>query len=94
MLSKTCDTSILIEYEETGRIVYRRRDGRRWIVLGICTNKGYCYQGAVNPKPELDCPVTPEFKGCCDFTYIELNKINSKDFLNEPTIEIQKEWML
>ena len=71
----------------------RVTDGRRWEVHGICDKRGYCVLGMningekVSSLEEakklaeaydgLDCPVTPEFKGCCPFTYNELSGVNN-----------------
>lgn len=64
----TCDPSVVTEarspVETTGDaawVRYRRADGRRWEVWGTCNQCGACWEGAVGQKPELDCPVTPEF---------------------------------
>lgn len=73
MLLPTCDTEVMIEAQAVGYIRYRRRDGYRWEVYGICDGRGKCWEGAVNEKPTLDCPVTPALgKRCCPFEYIEL----------------------
>lgn len=73
MYAPTCDPYVLIEEQYDGYVRYLRiTDGRRWEVIGVCTQTGNCWQGAANPKPELDCPITPEFKGCCPFTFVEL----------------------
>jgi hypothetical protein len=72
-LSPTCDPFVLIEEQREGYVRYvRTTDGRRWEVHGVCDRRGDCWEGAVGPAPELDCPVTPEFRGCCPFTYVEL----------------------
>lgn len=55
-----------------GYVRYRNAAGRRWEVHGVCDRRGDCWVGAVGPAPTLDCPVTPEFRGCCPFTYVEL----------------------
>lgn len=70
----TCDPDVMIEEQRVGYVCYRNKDGRRWEVWGICDQRGNCSQGAVNTKPELDCPVTPEFKDCCPFTFVELDR--------------------
>ena len=62
--------------------------GRRWEVHGRCTGVARCIVGAVVDGKEvktlkqaraiwkrgffLDCPVTPEFSGCCPFRFKEL----------------------
>ena len=68
----TSDPFVVIEEKREGYVRYRNGDGRRWEVHGVCVGLGNCWQGALNPKPELDSPVTPEFKGCCPFTFVEL----------------------
>lgn len=71
----------------------RITDGRRWEVHGICDKRANCLVGAtINGEfvstierarelalsyMGLDCPVTPEFKGCCPFTYIELPGVDN-----------------
>ncbi len=75
-LIATCDPYVWIEEQYVGYVRYRNNDGRRWEVHGICDQRGNCWEGAVSPKPELDCPVTPEFKGCCPFTFVELERVN------------------
>jgi len=73
MFIKTCDPMCVIEEQREGYVRYRSlENGRRWEVIGICDQRGDCWKGAVGQKPELDCPVTPEFKGCCPFTFVEL----------------------
>lgn len=63
-------------------------EGRRWEVHGTCDRRGDCLVGAVIDGKELtradidaaserlvsalDVPVTPEFEGCCPFTFTEL----------------------
>jgi hypothetical protein len=71
---KTCDPNVFIEEQKEGYIrYYRTTDGKRWEVHGICTNIGKCYEGAVNDKPTLDCPVAPGFKNdCCLLKIVEL----------------------
>jgi hypothetical protein len=75
----TVDSDIVIERREPELIRYRRSDGSRWEVLGICDHNRACMVGAVVdghvirtveeaqalPAPKLDCPVTPGFTGCC-----------------------------
>ena len=69
----------------------RITDGRRWEVHGVCDKRGHCLVGAningehvstIERARELaaayagpDCPVTPEFKGCCPFTFVELRRV-------------------
>lgn len=72
-LQPTCDPHVFIEEQRDGYVRYRNKDGRRWEVLGKCIDLGFCYQGAKNPKPERDCPITPEFKNCCPFVIKELD---------------------
>lgn len=71
----------------------RISDGRRWEVIGICDKRANCLVGAnIDGKiiatieearqlaldyDGLDCPVTPEFKGCCPFTYNELSGVSN-----------------
>lgn len=66
--------------------------GRRWEVHGICDKRGDCLVGAVIDGEEVktierarelaaayigpDCPVTPEFTDCCEFTYVELPNLS------------------
>jgi len=67
----TCDTNVVIEDEHYGYIRYRDLlTGERWAVLGTCVDLGFCYRGAVSPKPFLDCPVRGNFKGCCKLEII------------------------
>lgn len=63
--------------------------GRRWEVHGTCDRRGDCMVGGVVDGKVietlqeartaalaytgLDCPVTPEFRGCCAFTFVELD---------------------
>ncbi len=74
----TCDPDVVIESrgEVNGQPWIRYRNtatGRRWEVHGRCIGLGFCWEGAVGPAPELDCPVTPEFEGCCPFVFVELD---------------------
>ena len=71
-LIATSDPHVWIEEQREGYWRYVNLDGRRWEVFGICDQRGHCWVGASSPKPELDSPVTPEFKGCCPFTFNEL----------------------
>ena len=64
---------------------------KRWEVFGTCDKRGNCLVGAtidgefietLERAHELaiaycgdDCPVTPAFKGCCPFTYNELDPL-------------------
>lgn len=75
-MQPTCDPFVFIEEQRPGYIRYQNLAGRRWEVIGTCIDLGFCYQGAAGPKPELDCPVTPEFKGCCPFQFVELEPAN------------------
>ena len=71
---QTCDPYVWIEEQREGYVRYvRTTDGRRWEVYGVCDQRGDCWEGAVGARPTLDCPVTPEFKGCCPFTFVELD---------------------
>ena len=88
----TSDPFVMIEAQEPGYVRYRRADGRRWEVFGTCDKRGDCLVGAVidgetvetiERARELalayngpDCPVTPEFSGCCPFIYVELEPVN------------------
>ena len=71
-LQPTCDPHVFIEEIRVGYVRYVNLDGRRWEAHGVCDKRGQCWQGAVGPAPELDCPVTPGFRGCCPFTFVEL----------------------
>jgi hypothetical protein len=62
----------MIEEIREGYVRYVRDDGRRWEVHGTCTQCGKCWEGVAGPKPDLDCPVTPELKGCDVLTFTEL----------------------
>jgi len=99
----TADPDTWIEERRNGYVRYRRRDGRRWEVWGVCYRWGLCLIGAVISTPdgpiqirdsqhleelkhllgreridsELDVPVTPEFRDCCPFTYVELDRADS-----------------
>lgn len=66
-LEPTCDPYVFIEEKSEGYIRYRCTDGRRWEVRGICTGIGKCWEGAIGPKPTLDCPVGPGWDEdyCC-----------------------------
>jgi len=68
----TCDWFVLAEELRDGYARYRNRAGRRWEVLGRCDGRGDCWAGDASPHPDRDCPVTPEFSGCCPFTFVEL----------------------
>jgi hypothetical protein len=62
----TCDPYVVIEARGTDAagtpwVRYRNSSGRRWEVFGACNHCGACWEGAVGPIPELDCPVTPAF---------------------------------
>jgi len=85
-MEPTAEPDIQIEERRYGYIRYRRDDGRRWEVHGICDGNRACMIGAVVdgvlietieqaqalPAPELDCPVTAGFKGCCDLRVVDL----------------------
>jgi len=67
MFERTCDPTLIIVYREKDLIIYYNViNDEQWIIYGCCKQLGYCYEGAVNEKPELDCPVRPDFEGCCD----------------------------
>lgn len=90
-LIPTCDPGVWIEEQSAGYARYRRDDGRRWEVHGTCDKRGTCLIGAWIDGAEVttaehaaalaagytgpDCPVTPEFKGCCPFTFVELEPV-------------------
>lgn len=76
-MQPTCDPFVWIEERGEGFVRYRNAAGRRWEVHGTCDKRGDCWQGAVGPAPTLDCPVTPEFTGCCPFTYVELEPVSA-----------------
>ena len=77
-LTPTIDNDVFIEEQSRGYIRYQSIEGRRWEVYGTCDYRGDCMVGAIEPWPpklrenRLDIPVTPEFIGCCPFTYVEL----------------------
>lgn len=72
-LKPTCADGVFIEEQRDGYIRYINEKGNRWEVHGICTDIGNCYEGAVNPKPELDCPVNIFFKdNCCPLKVVEI----------------------
>jgi hypothetical protein len=76
----TLDPGVFIEERRAGYTRYRSIDGLRWEVVGVCDHNRACMVGAVVdgvlvesveqaralPTPELDCPVGPRFRGCCD----------------------------
>lgn len=69
-MTPTVDPSVVIEEEHPGYVRYRRDDGVRWEVRGVCDYRGDCLVGSVDPllgprEQRLDVPVTPEFNGCC-----------------------------
>jgi len=78
-LTATLDPYVWIEEQREGYIRYRRDDGARWEVHGVCDHRRDCMVGAIVdgvlietveqaralPRPELDCPVGPGFSGCC-----------------------------
>lgn len=69
----TCDWFVYIEEQAEGYVRYINRDGRRWAVIGTCPNCN-CWEGAVNEKPTLDCPISPEFEWeGCGLSCIELD---------------------
>lgn len=69
-LEPTEDVYIYIEERRPPDYIrYVSAQGKRWEVIGVCTNVGNCWEGAVGGKPELDCPFSPEYKGgCCPMT--------------------------
>lgn len=70
----TCDPETFIEEKKEGYIRYINTEGKRWEVHGVCTQIGKCWEGAVSPKPELDCPVNEFFKNnCCPLKVVVLN---------------------
>lgn len=75
-MTPTCDPFVFIEAQDVSYVRYQRTDGRRWEVHGQCDNCGRCWEGAAEPKPDLDCPVTPEFDLCDVFTFVELDHAN------------------
>jgi hypothetical protein len=46
-MEKTADPDIVIESRGNDWIRYRRSDGRRWEVHGICDRRGDCLVGAI-----------------------------------------------
>ena len=69
----TCDPTVIIVYQDIDLIIYYQYTTEQsWLIYGKCIDVGNCYEGAQNPKPELDCPVKPEFEGCCDLRGIYL----------------------
>mgnify|MGYP001566593262 CR=1 FL=1 len=79
----TYDPDVFIEEERVGYVRYHRvSDGRRWEVWGVCDYRGDCIVGAVDPplgprEGRLDVPVTPEFSGCCEFRFVELENADN-----------------
>lgn len=69
-LEITEDPFVFIEERRAPDYIrYVNTTGKRWEVIGVCTNIGNCWAGAVGSKPELDCPFSPEHKGgCCPMT--------------------------
>lgn len=78
----TADPHVVIEAQRPGVVRYRRDDGYRWEVHGVCPQRGTCMEGAVPedigwlPSAErLDVPVAPGLE--CDpcsrlLTFVEL----------------------
>ena len=67
----TADPYVFLEEEREDYWRYRSIDGQRWEVSGVCTYRGDCLVGAVNPLlgprgTRLDVPVGPGFSGCCE----------------------------
>lgn len=48
----TADPDILIEEQRVGYVRYRRSDGARWEVFGVCDYRGDCAIGAVIDTPD------------------------------------------
>jgi len=86
-LIATCDPYVFIEDQREGYVRYRQvvvaedptsQPTRCWEVWGVCDGMGSCWAGAVNPRPTLDCPVTPELTCECrikatdPLTFVEL----------------------
>lgn len=72
-LIATCEPFVWLEEVREGYWRYvDATTGQRWEVFGICDQRGDCWEGAVGPKPTLDCPVRPGFTGCCPLTFVEL----------------------
>jgi hypothetical protein len=68
-LERTECVHTYIEEKRDGYVRYVNTKGKRWEVFGYCTGIGKCYEGASNPTPYLDCPITENFtKDCCDLT--------------------------
>lgn len=90
-MTPTSDPGVFIEEQSAGYVRYQNAEGRRWEVHGTCDKRGNCLVGAFidgvqvttleqaqalcNAYTGLDCPVTPEFEGCCPFTYTELPRL-------------------
>jgi hypothetical protein len=77
---ETCDPYVFIKeqrFNENGKCIfwhyYRTTDEKEWIVEGECIGLGKCWEGAVGPKPTLDCPVAHGFTGCCDLKITDIN---------------------
>ena len=76
----TVDPGVIIEEErlapsgEQCYVRYRRNDGQRWEVVGVCVRKGLCLRGAVDPplgprRFRDDVPLGPNYDGsCCPLT--------------------------
>jgi len=45
-MQPTADPTVFIEEQSPGYVLYRRTDGRRWIVRGQCDKRGDCLIGA------------------------------------------------
>lgn len=45
-MQPTNDPTVFIEETRLGYVRYRRTDGRRWIVRGLCDRRGDCLIGA------------------------------------------------
>lgn len=74
----TSDPFVIIVYSlQDFLIYYNWNSDEQWLIYGKCILKGNCIEGAVNPdtrprEERLDCPIRPEFKGCCDLRGVYL----------------------
>lgn len=67
MFERTCDPTCIIIFRAKDLIIYYNIvTDEQWLIYGCCKQLGFCYEGVKDPKPELDCPVRPDFEGCCD----------------------------
>lgn len=95
-LELTTVDDIRIEAKSANYVRYRARSGRRWEVYGVCDKRGLCLVGGTvdgefvetqeraqelaRAYTGLDDPVTPEFKGCCPFEFVELPWVKPDTF--------------